>query len=100
MRHHDVISLISIKYEEDEIGNQIPVETERQVFANEFSVSSSEFYNASVAGLKPTRAFEIYSFEYQGEGKLKHEGTKYQIIRTEKRGEKMRLTCERDVGNG
>ena len=65
------------------------------MYANEFYVNQSEFYNASVAGLKPEKQFELYSYEYQGEPKLKHDTDTYNIIRTEKRGDKIRLTCER-----
>jgi len=95
MRYDQVIYLMSVTVTEDEIGNQIKTMTERMVFANELSVSSQEFYNAAVTGLRPTKRFEIHSFEYQGEDRLKHDGVMYRIIRTEKRGEKTRITCER-----
>ena len=100
MRHNQVIYLQSVTIEEDEIGNQKEVVTERMVFANELSVSSQEFYNAAVTGLRPTKRFEIYSFEYQDEDRLKHDGDVYRVIRTEKRGEKTRITCERVTADG
>ncbi|OYD06060.1 hypothetical protein, partial [Paludifilum halophilum] len=100
MRHNDVIHLVGIEIIEDEIGNQIKQETERQVFANEMSVGQAEYYNAAVAGLRPEKRFEVYTFEYADERKLKHNGIKYQIIRTETRGEKTRITCERVAGDG
>ncbi len=100
MRHNQIIKLISITVAEDAIGNQVETPTERQVFANEFSVGSSEFYNAAVTGLKPEKMFEIYSWEYKGEGKLKHDGVTYRIIRTEARGDKARLTCEKVTADG
>jgi len=100
MRHKDVIFLISVEIVEDEIGNRIPVESERLVYANEMSLSQSEFYNAAASGLRPSKMFEIYTFEYQGEDKLKHNGVTYQIMRAETRGEKMRIVCERVVGSG
>ncbi len=95
MRHNQIIKLISVTITEDDIGNQIEAPTERQVYANQFYVSSSEFYNAAVTGLKPEKQFEIYAWEYQGEKKLKHDGVTYRILRTEARGEKTRLTCEK-----
>ena len=95
MRHNQIIKLISITVTEDAIGNQVEIQTEKEVFANQFYVSSTEFYNAAQTGLKPEKEFEIYSFEYQGEEKLKHEDVIYNIIRTESRGEKCRLVCER-----
>lgn len=100
MRHNQVIYLLSITITEDDIGNQIPAATERKVYANEFSVSSSEFYNAAVAGLRPAKAFEVYSFEYRGEEKLKHDDTAYRIIRTQGKGEKVVLTCEKVAADG
>lgn len=100
MRHNTVIELIAVTIVEDEIGNRIETEIPRQVFANEMAVNQAEFYNASLAGLKPERMFEIYSFEYAGETKLSHNGIKYKIIRTETRGEKTRIICERVAGDG
>jgi len=95
LRHNQIIKLITVTVTEDSIGNQVALTTERTVYANEFYVNQSEFYNASVAGLKPEKQFELYSYEYQGEPKLKHDTDTYNIIRTEKRGDKIRLTCER-----
>src|SRR5690606_24516285 len=100
MRHDQVIYLLSVTTTQDEIGNQIEDVTERMVFANELAVTSEEFYNAAVTGLRPTKRFEIYSSEYQGEDRLKHDGVVYRVIRTEKRGEKIRITCERVVADG
>ncbi|OJF16915.1 MAG: hypothetical protein A6D91_08935 [Bacillaceae bacterium G1] len=100
MRHNQVIYLQAVTVVEDDIGNQVETVTERMVFANELAVSSEEFYNAAATGLRPAKRFEIHSFEYQGEDRLKHEGVVYRIIRTEKRGEKIRLTCERVAADG
>ena len=101
MRHDQVIYLMSVTVEEDEIGNQIgETVTERMVFANELAVTSEEFYNAAATGLRPIRRFEIYSFEYNNEDRLKCDGVVYRIIRVEKRGEKTRITCERVVADG
>ena len=99
MRHNQVVSLISTTYIEDEIGNQIETSTEREVYANEMSVGSSEYYNAALTGIRPEKRFEIYTFEYQSEEKLKHESIVYRIIRTEGKGEKTRLTCEKGAAD-
>jgi|SRR5690606_25177694 len=100
MRHKEVIELLSVTVTEDELGNQIEKETARQVFANEFSISDRDFYAAAVQGLKPEKRFEIYAFEYQNEPKFRHNGIKYQIIRTESKGEKIRISGERVIGDG
>lgn len=99
MRHNQIIKLINVIVTEDSIGNQIASTTERAVYANEYYVSQSEFYNAAVADLKPEKQFEIYSYEYQDEPKLEHDGKVYNVIRTEKRGDKTRLTCERIIAD-
>jgi len=99
MRHNQIIKLINVIITEDAIGNQIASTTERTVYANEYYVSQSEFYNAAVADLKPEKQFEIYSYEYQDEPKLDHDGKVYNVIRTEKRGDKTRLTCERIIAD-
>lgn len=93
-----MVYLISVSIIEDELGNQQEIETERKIFANEMAVNQAEYYNAASGGLRPSKMFEVYSFEYQGEEKLRHNGTKYQIIRTETRGEKTRIICERVIG--
>lgn len=100
MRHKDVIELLAVTITEDELGNQIEQEAARQVYANEFTISDRDFYTAGVQGLKPEKRFEIYRFDYQNEPKFKHNGIKYKIIRTETRGEKIRLTGEKVVGDG
>ena len=100
MRHNAVIHLVSTQIVEDEIGNQIEQETERKVYANEMAVNQGEYYNAAAAGLRPSKMFEVYTFEYANEGKLRHNGVKYRIIRTETRGEKTRIICEKVAGDG
>lgn len=98
MRHKDVIKLITTTFTTDSIGNQVATEKEKEVFANMFSVSASEYYNAALTGLRPSLMFEIYSFEYNGETRLKYEGKTYNIIRVTTAGEKTRLTCEEVAG--
>lgn len=98
MRHKDVVYLITEETIPDGIGNQITVETERQVFANEFAVDAKEFYSAATTGLNPTTRWEVYTFEYNGEEKLKHNDITYSVIRAETKGEKTRLSCTRKVG--
>ncbi len=110
MRYDQAIYLICVTNPKDEngnpetdnIGNPVTVDTEHIVFAEELAVFSSEFYNAAVTGLRPEKLFEIYTREYGGEAKLKHNGITYRIIRNSfgKTPEKTRLTCERVVADG
>ncbi|MNC73209.1 hypothetical protein D3C75_1243690 [compost metagenome] len=89
-------------FEEDEIGNQIPVETERPILCDELSVTRNEFYNAAATGLKPVAVFKIHRFEYNGETIVRYEdGIRYNVIRMYSTNtEEIELTCEKDVGNG
>ena len=122
-RPDQAIFLIKVYVTEDEIGNQVETSIvfaafpamglgvcpdvslstiERMVFAEELAVFSSEFYNAALTGLRPEKKFEVYTCEYQGETKLKHDGITYHIIRTElgKVKKKIRLICERAAVDG
>ena len=100
MRHNAVIQLLSATITSDDDGIQTEVLTPRQIYANEMSVGNSEFYNAAQTGLRAEKKFEVYTFEYQDETRLAFEGVTYRIIRTEGKGEKTRLTCERVSGDG
>ena len=100
MRHKEVIYLFSSAISTDSIGNQIETAAERKVYANEYSVGSGEYYNAALNGLRPAKMFEIYTFEYRDEAKLRHNSITYKIIRTQGKGEKTILTCERVGADG
>ena len=67
-----------------------------EVFANKKSVKQSEFYQASLVGLKPELVFEIRSEEYDDHELVRHpagdDGTIYHIIRTYDRGEITEIT--------
>lgn len=99
VRHHEIIELLTATQVRDENGNMTDLYEKRKVYANQFDISINEFYQSSVAGMKPTKSFNIYSFEYRGEDALIHNGEKYQIIRVSTRGDKCNLVCENDIGN-
>lgn len=97
---HD-LTLISQEIREDEIGNQIPVETETTVLCGLKSVGRSEFYDAAASGLRPELVFVIHGYEYNGERIVKFEGVRYNVIRTYQVDfEEMELVCEKVAGNG
>jgi hypothetical protein len=97
-----VIYLLGATITQDDIRNQIPTVTEREVFAEELAVFANDFYGAAATGLRPERVFEVYTREYRGETQLKHQGVTYGIIRTTlgKTSERTRLTCERVKTSG
>lgn len=100
IRLDKVIYLISDTAAEDDIGNQIPAETKRKVFAQEIEVGMNEFYNAAVSDMKPEIRFRIHASSYKGESKLEYNKIPYEIIRAPKRGVWVNITCEKVIGNG
>ena len=95
------VTLISETITEDEIGNQIPVETETTILCGKKSVTRSEFYNAATAGLKPSIVLVVHTYEYEGQQRLEFEGERYKVIRAyEVSTEELELTCEQVINNG
>ncbi len=72
----------------------------KTVYANKKSVKYSEFYQAAMAGLKPELVFEINSFEYDNEDKVRYNDKEYAIIRTYEKGEVIELTVSSFIGKG
>jgi hypothetical protein len=100
LRFKEIIYLISSSISPDSIGNQIETAAQRKVYANEYSVGSGEYYNAALSGLRPAKMFEIHTFEYRNETRLKHNNVVYRIIRAQGKGEKTILACERVAADG
>lgn len=97
---HELI-LIAQTMQEDEIGNQVPVETRTTILCSLQSIGRNEFYDAAASGLKPELMFTIHAYEYKGERQVEFEGVKYNVIRTYRANfEELELTCEKVIGNG
>ncbi|PEL24696.1 phage head closure protein [Bacillus toyonensis] len=96
----DVCFLISVETEKDELGQEIGTnETERQIFCTELSISQSEFYSAGQLNRKPQIMLIVESDEYDKEGKVKYEETKYNIYRSFMRSDGFtELYCEVNIG--
>lgn len=100
MRFDALIALIAVSFTQDAIGQQVAIKTPHTVYANEFTLSRSEFYEAGAQGLKPDCQYQVRSSEYADERLMAVGDAEYNIIRVERRGEWTRLTGERVVGNG
>jgi SPP1 family predicted phage head-tail adaptor len=99
MRWGDIITLISMTYSVNDLGDTIETKTSKQVYANKTSVKRSEFYQAMAIGLKPEVVFEMRLIDYSEEKKLIYESEEYNVIRTySKDGEIVELVCNRLVG--
>lgn len=95
MDKHDVIFLLREKTRVNEIGQRLPDGfTEKEVYAKKTSVSQTEFFTAGQNGLKPDCMFEVYTFEYERETHVRHEGIVYTIYRTYVSGDNIELYCE------
>jgi hypothetical protein len=95
------LTLIGETIEEDEIGNQRPVETRTTILCSVKSAGRNDFYSGAAAGLRPEYIFTVHAYEYGGERNVEFEGVRYRVIRTYQTGtEEIELTVERVVGSG
>lgn len=94
-----VLLLISKQYAADAIGQQVPIETAREVFCNITSVSASEWFAAGKAGLNPEYRATMFAFDYKGEQLAELEGIRYGVYRTYLgKNEEIELYLERKAG--
>lgn len=93
----DVIELGN-KIENIEYGEPVQITEWREVFANRKSVRQSEFYQAANVGLKPELVFEVNSYEFSNDEKVRYNEKEYSIIRTYDKGEITELTVISFVG--
>lgn len=70
----------------------------REVFSNKKSVRQSEFYQAGTIGLRPELIFEVHSFEFDNDEKVKYNDKEYTIIRVFDKGEITELIVSSHVG--
>ncbi|MBE6068844.1 MAG: phage head-tail adapter protein [Clostridium lundense] len=82
-----------------EYGEPIQSMVWREVFANKKSVRQSEFYQAANVGLKPEIIFEVHSFEFSNDEKVRYKGKEYSIIRAYEKGEITELTVTSYTGS-
>jgi SPP1 family predicted phage head-tail adaptor len=78
----DIAYLISKTIVEDEIGNQIEQEEEKEVFCTVESITQSEYFQASQSGLKPQIKLTMSEFDYSGEAEVEYNTKRYAIYRT------------------
>ncbi len=83
MWNHDLVLLGEKKitgYDKD--GNAIFTRDETDILCSERSLTRSEFYQASQAGLKPRFTVLVNPFEYSGEKLCTYKGETLSIART------------------
>lgn len=98
MRQSTLI-LLKQTIQNDLIGNQIATETSKEVFCSVLPINQNEFFRARAEGINPTKKFEIFFADYEGEELLEFEGQKYVIYRVYDREDDItELYCQRKLG--
>lgn len=93
------ISLHTVTYTTDSLGQKIPTVVLKPIFAIVHSVSQSEFFNAGQVGLKPEKVFDVLITEYDGETELTFNNEVYSIYRVYERDDaRVELYAEKRVG--
>lgn len=94
-----ILSLISVEYSTDAIGQKIPTETRRDVFCSIESITQNEFYEAGRHGLRAEHRAVMFYPEYHGEEICELGGVRYGIYRTYiRKNEEIELYLERKSG--
>lgn len=82
MDRSDVIRLVSKTYTVDAIGQRVPVEELKTVYADVASVTRSEFFTAGQNGLNPAYKITMFAYDYNGEDEVEYKGNRYSVYRT------------------
>ena len=99
MDKSNVLQLVSVTYKPDAMGQQIPVETIRDVFCNVQSASAAEWFEAGRNGLTAAFKCTVFTYDYEGEETAILNGERYGIYRTYlKPDEDIELHLGRKVG--
>lgn len=100
----EVLTFVKQSVTNDEYGDPVTKETERQVFCREASVGQTEFYQAHAVGLKPELKLVIADYlDYQGEQLLRYtpkgqaQPELFRVLRTYRTGMELELVCYREV---
>lgn len=100
MTGDEVVQLVGVTYTADAIGQRVPTEVLKEVFAQVTSVSASEFFSGGQNGLRPDKRFTVFTYDYNGEETLIYNSRRYHIYRTyEREDESIELYCELKVGD-
>lgn len=95
---NEVISLIQQTHGVDDYGDPVITETIREVFAKLGSIGQKEFYQAHAVGLQPEVKFVLADYlDFDGEEKVEHNGVRYRVLRTYRKGQELELTVYREV---
>ena len=95
---NEVLTLIQQTHGVDDYGDLVIQETTRDVFAKQGSIGQKEFYQAQAVGLQPEVKFVLADhLDYDGEALVEHNGQRYRVLRTYRKGQELELTVYREV---
>lgn len=96
----DLITLIEQTYQQDGIGQQIAVETKRQVWAHIRSSSGSEFMEGGRIGIRPELVAVTPTVNYHGEKIVEIVGKRYAVFRVymQEESDALELHLQEEVG--
>lgn len=96
-----VAYLVSTMYEEDEIGQRIPIEEKRtEIFVTQQSIGRREWVDAGKNGFNSEIKLTTSPINYSGEEEVEYNGIRYAIYRTYTNAEldEIELYLQRKVG--
>lgn len=100
MDRSDVAYLVSKEWVPDEYGVPRELTSEKLIFVQVGSVSSSEWFEGGRNGLNPEYRFTMFRFDYNGEEEIKYNDKYYRIYRTYiGKDDSIELYAERRKGN-
>lgn len=95
----NTVKLVSVTIEQDAIGQEIPTETQTEIFCQVESVTGTEWFEAGRNGINSQHRITVYADEYSGERTAILNGTRYGIYRTYERKDGMiELYLEKKAG--
>jgi SPP1 family predicted phage head-tail adaptor len=87
-------------FTEDELGQQIPVETETTVCCAQKPTPRSERYLAGQSGIQISETLIVHPYEYSGENIVIFNGRRLRVLKTYKISmEELELTCTERLGD-
>lgn len=89
------VTLISADgYEEDELGQQTPIEVETEIWCCEDPVTRNEFYLAGQNNVEVSKILIVHPYEYEGQRYVRFRERKLKVIKTYPiSAEELELTC-------
>ena len=89
-----VVLISSNGYEEDEIGQQVPIEVEQEIWCCKEQVSRNEFYLAGQNNMEISEILIVHPYEYEGQRYIRFHEKKLKVVKTYQiSAEELELTC-------